>query len=371
MEPKKIKVLAIDDNRDNLITLEALIQDSLPGSSVFTATEGNAGIKIAVTEDPDVILLDVIMPGMDGFEVCRELKEDNKLRDIPVVFITALQGDKESRINALEIGAEAFLTKPIDVSELTAQIKAMVKIKRANYDERNEKERLASLVEERTKELKQTHIATLNLLEDLKKENEARRKSEEALRESEERYRQLVNLSPDAIVVHSEGKFIFVNPAAVKLFGGINPEDLLEKPIIEFVHPDFREIVQNRVHQITGGNIVPLIEEKFLQLDGSVIDVEVAAMPLTYKNQPSVQVVFRDISERKRMEIKLRESEAELKEAQRVGRLGSWDWNATTDTITWSEEYYRIYGRISTRSGTCPCGRYDSLGHRPWRSKVR
>jgi len=344
MEPKKIKVLAIDDNRDNLITLEALIQDSLPGSSVFTATEGNAGIKIAVTEDPDVILLDVIMPGMDGFEVCRELKEDNKLRDIPVVFITALQGDKESRINALEIGAEAFLTKPIDVSELTAQIKAMVKIKRANYDERNEKERLASLVEERTKELKQTHIATLNLLEDLKKENEARRKSEEALRESEERYRQLVNLSPDAIVVHSEGKFIFVNPAAVKLFGGINPEDLLEKPIIEFVHPDFREIVQNRVHQITGGNIVPLIEEKFLQLDGSVIDVEVAAMPLTYKNQPSVQVVFRDISERKRMEIKLRESEAELKEAQRVGRLGSWDWNATTDTITWSEEYYRIYG---------------------------
>jgi len=129
-----------------------------------------------------------------------------------------------------------------------------------------------------------------------------RMRVEKALLESEERYRQLVNLSPDAIVVHSEGRFVFVNPAAVKLFGGKNPNDILGKPIIEFVHPDFRNTVQNRVQQISEGHTVQLIEEKFIQLDGTVIDVEVAALPFNYEDKPSVQVVFRDITEHKRAE---------------------------------------------------------------------
>ena len=172
-----MKILAIDDNQDNLISLKALIKDVFPDALTLTVTSGRKGLELAASEDPDVILLDIVMPGMDGFDVCKKLKSDKNLSDIPVVFITALKGDRDSRVRALECGADAFLSKPVDEIELTAQIRSMMKIKSSNTEKRAEKKRLASLVEAQTRELKETHSATMNLLEDLKKENEARRKS--------------------------------------------------------------------------------------------------------------------------------------------------------------------------------------------------
>ena len=103
-----IKILAIDDNQDNLISIKALIGESFPDALVLTSLTGTKGLELAAAEDPDVILLDIVMPGMDGFEVCKRLKNDKKLRDIPVIFVTATKGDKESRIRALESGAESF-----------------------------------------------------------------------------------------------------------------------------------------------------------------------------------------------------------------------------------------------------------------------
>ena len=132
MEAKNLTILAIDDHRDNLTTLKAVLADAFPGARVLTALNGLKGIELAFAEDPDVILLDIVMPGMDGFEVCRRLKNDEGLRHIPVVFLTALKTGRESRIKALEVGAEAFLCKPIEDAELTAQIQAMAKIKAAN-----------------------------------------------------------------------------------------------------------------------------------------------------------------------------------------------------------------------------------------------
>lgn len=186
MENKKIKILAIDDNFDNLLTLKALISESVPHAEVLTSQTGAEGIILAGKNDPDVILLDILMPGMDGFEVCRRLKADPELADIPVVFVTALNDDKHSRIKSLEVGGEAFLTKPVDESELFAQIHAMVKIKFANSIKRKENIELAALVDDRTRELERTNTATLNLLEDLKQEIDARKKTEEALRQSQE-----------------------------------------------------------------------------------------------------------------------------------------------------------------------------------------
>lgn len=156
MENKEIKILAIDDNQDNLISLKAMIKDAFPKAWIFTALNGQLGIEMAVAEEPDVILLDIVMPGMDGFEVCRRMKTDLRLNEIPVVFVTAIKEDKDSRIRALECGAEAFLAKPIDESELIAQIRAMVKIRSANIQKRDENVRLATLVEEKTYELRRT-----------------------------------------------------------------------------------------------------------------------------------------------------------------------------------------------------------------------
>jgi len=145
------KILAIDHINDNLISLKSIINNAFPRSIVYTSTNGPEGIELAIANNPDVILLDINRSGIDGFEICKRLKQDKQVRDIPVVFITAKSGDKEGRINALEVGAEGFLSKPpIDETELTAQIRAMVKIKAANEQKRDEQERLKKMVEERT-----------------------------------------------------------------------------------------------------------------------------------------------------------------------------------------------------------------------------
>lgn len=219
-----IKILAIDDNQDNLVSVKALIKESFPDALVYAALSGRKGLELAASVIPDVILLDIVMPGMDGFEVCRRLKEDNTLHEIPVVFLTAIKGDKENRILALEVGAEAFLAKPIDESELTAQIRAMLKISAANIRKRGEEQRLASLVEERTNELRKANLATLRILEELKAENEARK-------ESENKYKNYVDNAPDGIFVHDEnGKYIEVNKAAAEI-SGYRKDELLTMSI--------------------------------------------------------------------------------------------------------------------------------------------
>ncbi len=225
MGNRKIKILAIDGNADSLIRLKAFIMEVYKEANVLTTLDGDEGINIALSEDPDVILLDVIMPGMDGYEVCRKIKSHVKLSDIPVVFVTTLTGDKESRLRVLEAGAEAFLTKPVDEAELIAKIRAMETIKANRVEKRNREEHLARLVEEQTRELKMTHNATLELLEDLKKEVEAHKKSEEDLRESEERYRAFFENSMDAILLtQPDGKIVSANSAACEMFGRTEEE---------------------------------------------------------------------------------------------------------------------------------------------------
>ncbi len=140
-----------------------------------------------------------------------------------------------------------------------------------------------------------------------------RKLSEAALRESEERYRNLVELSPDAIAIHSEGKFVFLNTAGARLLGAATSEQIIGKKVIDIVHPDSRELVEERIRQQREeGKTVPLIEEKLIRLDGSLIDVEVAAMPFTYLGRPGMQVIARDITGRKRLEEKLRKAHDEL-----------------------------------------------------------
>jgi putative two-component system response regulator len=155
LDMDRVKLLAIDDNPDNLLALKAVAHDALPNCVVLTALDGPQGIALARAEDPDVVLLDIVMPDMDGFEVCARLKADADLRAIPVVFLTALRTDRDSRIRALDAGAEAFLTKPFDEQELVAQIRAMARLKWANRTERQEREQLATMVAERTAELEQ------------------------------------------------------------------------------------------------------------------------------------------------------------------------------------------------------------------------
>ncbi len=130
-----------------------------------------------------------------------------------------------------------------------------------------------------------------------------RKRAEEALQESEERYRRLVDHNPAAIAVHCEGKIVYVNKAGVELMGGSDLEEIIGKSVLGFVHPDYKEIVLERIRKSQKeGKFAEPIEEKFLRLDGKAIDVEVTSIPTTYQGKPSSQVVFWDITGRKRAE---------------------------------------------------------------------
>ena len=135
------------------------------------------------------------------------------------------------------------------------------------------------------------------------------KRAEEALRESEERYRVLVEFSPNSICVHRDGKLLYVNPAGVRLFGATDLAELVGRSVLDFIHPDSLPVVRERLRRLRAGGTAPLIEERFVTLNGDVRDVEVTAIPITYENGPAAQVIIRDITERKQAEEKLRASE--------------------------------------------------------------
>ena len=134
--------------------------------------------------------------------------------------------------------------------------------------------------------------------------------AEETLRESEERYRQLVDSLPVAVAVHVKGKIVFMNPEALHALGASSLEEVIGRSIIDSVHPDCRAMAMQRVADAYERKVnAPLAQERFLRLNGEVFDVEVLLRPVTFEHQPAGQVVFWDITERKRAEKMLRESE--------------------------------------------------------------
>jgi len=163
---------------------------------------------------------------------------------------------------------------------------------------------------------------SLSIIEVLRDVTE-RRRAEEALTESEERYRFLVELSPEAIFVASEGKHVFTNSAGLKLLGASNPDQILGKPVMDMIHPDYREIVAERIRgAMKTGKAPPVMEEKFIRLDGTVIDVEVRGAPLVYQGKPAMQVFVSDVTERKRAEEALRLSEQNFRDSIENSLLG-------------------------------------------------
>src|ERR1700748_2105024 len=130
------RILVVDDIEANVRLLEAKL--SAEYYEVLTASDGPTALAIAASERPDIILLDVMMPGMDGFSVCRRLKDDPETRHVPVVLVTALDG-RADRVAGLEAGADDFLTKPIDDVMLFARVKSLTRLK-AVIDELRDRE---------------------------------------------------------------------------------------------------------------------------------------------------------------------------------------------------------------------------------------
>ena len=135
-------VLIVDDSQSNCRLIEALIAPD--GHAVRTAGDGAEALRLVRAEPPDLVLMDVMMPHLDGFEACRMIKQDPRTRFIPVVLVTALD-DTASRIRGIEAGADDFVSKPFSAPELRARVRSLLRIKRYTDDLDNAESVILSL----------------------------------------------------------------------------------------------------------------------------------------------------------------------------------------------------------------------------------
>jgi PAS domain S-box-containing protein len=249
----KIRVLIVEDEsivgidlKQTLIKLNYQVLD--------VVRTGEDAIKKAIENKPDVILMDIMLGGrITGIEAVQRIKENI---DVPVIYLTAYADDKTIQ-SAKLTDPFGYLLKPFDERSLHSSIEM------ALY----------------------------------------KHETNSSLKKSEERYRALVELSPIAIGIHSEGKVVYVNSAGIKLFGANSEKELIGKPIMDLVLPSFRDLVQERVKRATSRKEnLEAIEEKLMRLDGEELDVEVSAIPTEFAGKDAVQVVIRDISEVKKKE---------------------------------------------------------------------
>ena len=315
MAMNDLKILAIDDNRDNLTTIKAVVADRLPETKILTALDGPRGMELALAENPDVILLDIVMPGMDGYEVCRRIKGNDLTKIIPVIFLTAIRTDQESRLRALEMGAEGFLAKPFDEVELIVQIRTMAKIKKANSRERQEKVVLAALVEERTRELQQ--------------ELAERKRAELALAESEARYRRITEgLADYQYTVRVEnGRAVETRHSpACFLVTGYSEEEFAADPFLWFdmVTPDDRQLVTERVRLVLAGGDIPPLEHKIIRKDGEIrwMRDTIICFRDASGNLLSYDGVVKDVTEAKRQEKERDRLQTQVNQAQKMEAIG-------------------------------------------------
>jgi PAS domain S-box-containing protein len=267
---KPYRLILADDHPIIRQGIKKILAENTDLEVIGEAADGQEALELLEKTQPDLILLDVQMPRLSGLEAAREIK-----RRYPQVKVLLLTMHKEEAYlrQAQEIGVDGFVLKEdVDLVLLSA-IEALCAGK--------------------------TFISPLLQATDCEADA---RKAQRALLQSEMRYSSLVDLSPDAILVQAQGKIVFANQAATSLFGAATPDDLLGQPLLDRIHPDDRLRFQESIWRIQSGGKVSPTEEKILRLDGGVVEAEGNGCSIIHQDQPALQLIFRDITERKRAE---------------------------------------------------------------------
>ncbi|MBU1012957.1 MAG: response regulator [Bacteroidetes bacterium] len=273
------KILIIDNKEDNLISMKALLRNLMEDVEISTAFNGVSGINIAKQEQPDLILLDIFMPEMDGFAVCEKLKKNKLTKQIPIIMITAIKADKANRVKGLELGADAFLSKPIDETELVTQIKVMFRIKAAEDHLRVKNKDLEKLIKKQSVELEEIN----------------------------EQYKSLVDNSLEGLYIIQNERIHFHNQKFAEILGYNKKTNLIGKPIMNFVAPESQKLVKEMVKRRENGQLDSTHYNFWgLKADGAKILIESLGGRIFIDGNPAVQGALRDITEMSTLDDQVR-----------------------------------------------------------------
>ncbi len=278
------KILIVDDNQESLkLLLETL---SAEGYDVRPADSGELALAAVTLNPPELILLDMRMPGMSGLEVCRKLKSQAETRDIPVIFLSASL-DFEDRLEGLESGAVDFINRPFRREELLTRLRTHLELARLRKD-------LERRVTERTAELQAAY-------EQLKSELERRRKIEEELRDSERRFRSVADTASAGICLfNQQGVPTYANKW-LERFCGSSLEELAPDGWSRFVHPDDLNRLTEEIAEAGEQKRSSWIEHRLRRYDGEYRWVAATATPRIVHGEFAGHIVISlDVTEAKR-----------------------------------------------------------------------
>ncbi|HEY9694359.1 MAG TPA: response regulator [Oculatellaceae cyanobacterium] len=264
----KADILVIDDTPENLNLLSAMLTKQ--GYKVRSVTKGSSGLRGAQTSPPDLILLDINMPQMNGYEVCQHLKADERTREVPVIFISALE-DVLDKVKAFSVGGVDYIAKPFQVEEVLARI--------------------------------QNHLTIRKLQKQLQKQNSQLQQEIRERKQAEEKFTKAFRSSPNpiAIATIAEQRFIDVNPSFLKM-SGYSLEDVIGHTATELNLTKHFGAIANTIQLLleTGS-----LHNQEFEFHTKSTDVKIVLLSVELIDLEGVQcalLIANDITERKRLE---------------------------------------------------------------------
>ena len=329
-----MRILSVDDNAENLYLIEVMARAR--GHEVISAHNGLEALDRLAAENFDLIVSDVLMPGMDGFQLCRTVKSDDRLKRIPFVFYTATYTAKQDEELGLALGASRFIVKPVEPEAFLEAVEQVVRegesasipVPAVDLDDGGKalsiyNERLVRKLESKIQQLEAARAELAASVEEKDREVAQRRLAEEALTRSEEQLRLMWDGSMDGMRLSDRNGIILrANPALARMFA--KPLDSLPgQPFTccygtddpEPVLADYRERVESR-------SVEARFETMLRRWDGEEIWVEGSNATIELPSGPVVFSVLRDATERKRSEEERSSLKEQLWQAQKLESIG-------------------------------------------------
>jgi len=317
----KLQVLIVDDKEDNRYLAEVLLKGN--GYAAHSVTNGAEALAELQIRDFDLIISDILMPVMDGFELCRRMKKDQKLRWIPFIVYTATYTGPQDEAFAMKIGADCFLQKPCEPErfmEVVDEVMAAAKHNnRSIPPEPPQDEEVFKLYNERlVRKLEQKMLQ-------LEQETKTLKKTEEALRLSEGKYRRLHQSMTDGFVFIDLQGNIRESNAAYRGMLGYTEEELSRLTYMDLTPAKWRASEQNDIDtQVVGKSYSGVYEKEYQRKDGSIFPVELKTF-LVCNDQGEKEgmwAIVRDLTERKQAEKAQKALEEQLYQAQKMESVG-------------------------------------------------